>query len=33
FNAPIPPNGMNLQRPLPDDLADAFRNPVDTTAQ
>lgn len=33
FNAPIPPKGMNLQRPLPDDLADAFRNPVDTTAQ
>jgi len=33
FNAPIPPNGMNLQRPLPDDLADAFRTPVDTTAQ
>ncbi|WP_107340046.1 amino acid ABC transporter substrate-binding protein [Agrobacterium pusense] len=33
FNAPIPPNGINLQRPLPDDLADAFRNPVDTTAQ
>ncbi|WP_367353838.1 amino acid ABC transporter substrate-binding protein [Agrobacterium pusense] len=33
FNAPIPPNGMNLQRPLPDDLADAFRSPVDTTAQ
>ncbi|WP_323690024.1 amino acid ABC transporter substrate-binding protein [Rhizobium sp. AN95] len=33
FNAPIPPNGINLKRPLPDDLAEAFRMPVDTTAE
>ncbi|MDA5638049.1 MULTISPECIES: amino acid ABC transporter substrate-binding protein [Agrobacterium] len=33
FNTPIPPNGINLKRPLPDDLEDAFRNPVDTTAE
>ncbi|MCZ4430152.1 amino acid ABC transporter substrate-binding protein [Agrobacterium sp. SOY23] len=33
FNKPIPPNGMNLQRPLPGDLAEAFRRPVDTTAE
>ncbi|MFK3780654.1 amino acid ABC transporter substrate-binding protein [Agrobacterium sp. NPDC089420] len=32
FNAPIPPNGMNLKRPLPGDLAEVFRKPVDTTA-
>ncbi|MDS7595627.1 amino acid ABC transporter substrate-binding protein [Agrobacterium tumefaciens] len=31
FNAPIPPHGMNLRRPLPEDLAQAFRNPVDST--
>ncbi|NTE54422.1 amino acid ABC transporter substrate-binding protein [Agrobacterium tumefaciens] len=33
FNAPIPPNGINLKRPLPGDLAEAFRRPVDTTAE
>ena len=33
FNAPIPPNGINLKRPLPGDLAEAFRKPVDTTAE
>jgi glutamate/aspartate transport system substrate-binding protein len=33
FNAPIPPNGINLKRPLPGDLAEAFRSPVDTTAE
>ncbi|MBO0134479.1 amino acid ABC transporter substrate-binding protein [Agrobacterium burrii] len=32
FDAPIPPNGINLKRPLPDDLAEVFRRPVDTTA-
>jgi glutamate/aspartate transport system substrate-binding protein len=33
FNAPIPPNGMNLKRPLPGDLEEVFRKPVDTTAE
>ncbi|MCZ7464489.1 amino acid ABC transporter substrate-binding protein [Rhizobium rhizogenes] len=32
FNAPIPPNGINLKRPMPGDLAEIFRRPVDTTA-
>lgn len=32
FNAPIPPNGINLKRPLPADLEEAFRKPADTTA-
>lgn len=33
FNAPIPPHGLNLRRPLPDDLAATFRNPIDTTVE
>lgn len=33
FNAPIPPNGINLKRPLPGDLEEAFHKPVDTTAE
>lgn len=33
FNAPIPPNGLNLKRPLPGDLEEVFRKPVDTTAE
>lgn len=33
FNAPIPPNGMNLKRPLPGDLEEVFRKPVDTTSE
>jgi glutamate/aspartate transport system substrate-binding protein len=32
FNAPIPPNDINLKRPMPGDLAEIFRRPVDTTA-
>ncbi len=33
FNSPIPPNGVNLKRPLPSDLAEVFKRPVDTTAK